>query len=61
MLVISAEGKHFSSRMDISVFTDGGLDSPAGTTPSIGQRRSAITVWRSRVPSLVWRKHACPF
>ena len=36
VLVISAEGKHFSSGMDISVFTDGGLDSPAGTNPSIG-------------------------
>ena len=35
VLVISAEGKHFSSGMDISVFTDGGLDSPAGTNPSI--------------------------
>ena len=36
VLVISAEGKHFSSGMDISVFSDGGLDSPAGTNPSIG-------------------------
>ena len=36
VLVISAEGKHFSSGMDISVFTEGGLDSPAGTNPSIG-------------------------
>jgi len=36
VLVISAEGKHFSSGMDISVFTDGGLDSPAGTNSSIG-------------------------
>ena len=35
VLVISAEGKHFSSGMDISVFTDGGLDSPAGTNSSI--------------------------
>ena len=60
VLVISAEGKHFSSGMDISVFTDGGLDSPAGTNPASEQRRSAITVWRSRVPSLVWRKRACP-
>ena len=36
VIVISAEGKHFSSGMDISVFTDGGLDTPAGTTPFIG-------------------------
>ena len=36
VLVISAVGKHFSSGMDISVFTDGGLDGPAGTNPSIG-------------------------
>ena len=36
VLVISAEGRHFSSGMDISVFTDGGLDSSAGTNPSIG-------------------------
>ena len=36
VLIISAEGKHFSSGMDISVFTDGGLDSPAGTNSSIG-------------------------
>ena len=36
VLVISAQGKHFSSGMDISVFSDGGLDSPAGTNPSIG-------------------------
>ena len=36
VLVISAEGKHFSSGMDTSVFTDGGLDGPAGTNRSIG-------------------------
>ena len=35
VLVISAEGKHFSSGMDISVFTDGGLDSPTGTNRHI--------------------------
>jgi len=61
VLVISAEGKHFSSGMDISVFTDGGLDGPRALTPASERRRSAITAWRSRVPSLVWRKHACPF
>ena len=36
VLVISAEGKHFSSGMDISVFTDGGLDSPTGANRHIG-------------------------
>ena len=36
VLVISAEGKHFSSGMDISVFTDGGLDSPSGANRHIG-------------------------
>jgi enoyl-CoA hydratase len=36
VLVISAAGKHFSSGMDVSVFTDGGLDGPAGTNPSVG-------------------------
>jgi enoyl-CoA hydratase len=29
VIVLSAEGRHFSSGMDISVFTEGGLDGPA--------------------------------
>jgi enoyl-CoA hydratase len=28
VIVLSAEGRHFSSGMDISVFTEGGLDGP---------------------------------
>ena len=30
VLVISAEGRHFSAGMDIAVFTEGGLDAPTG-------------------------------
>ena len=36
VLVISAEGKHFCAGMDISVFTDGGLDGPEGANSHIG-------------------------
>ena len=43
VIVLSAEGRHFSSGMDISVFTDGGLDGPASGSDQV-IARSQISV-----------------
>ena len=61
VLVISAEGKHFCAGMDISVFTDGGLDGPEGTNSHIGAEAFRHHAWHFRTPSLVSSKHACRF
>ena len=61
VIVLSAEGRHFSSGMDISVFTEGGLDGPEMAVDSCARRRLGITVWRCRMRSPVLKKRECPY
>ncbi len=47
-LVISAEGKHFCSGMDISVFTGGNLDGPEVDKAEAADKDKAKNMFRSR-------------
>ena len=51
VIVLSAEGRHFSSGMDISVFTEAvSMDLPVAVA-LFAPRHSAITAWRYKMRS----------